>query len=141
MKNLNILFLFGTILLSTNLFADDDVWFIYPHYGQTIQGPLTIKANPPYNGKATIRVKIQQDSGWERTVWRGKLTLKNNYTTVVDISKFRPGPYELEASYWIWGENFDGNTEFWIAYPNNAQPYPQQSTMTVDPNAQYYPQY
>ena len=125
MKNIHKIFLFGAILHSSNILFADDIWFISPQQGLSIQGPLTIQVAPPYNGKATVHVKIKHGTGWERTVWRGKLTPKNNYTTIVDTSKFRPGPYELKAKYWIWAEDFDGDIEFWIG----------------NPQGQYYPQY
>lgn len=116
--------LVSVLFINIPIFADDDVWFISPQHGEAIQGTsMKIQVSPPWNGKAKVRVRIKSDMGWERTVWRGSLTRKNNYTTMVDISKFPPGPYEIKAKYYIWLEDFDGELDFWIGNPN-GQYYP-----------------
>ncbi|MGL4563000.1 MAG: hypothetical protein ACRCVW_04005 [Brevinema sp.] len=124
MKYLSKFLLMITILFGTHIFADD-VWFISPQYGQTISNTMTIKIQPPYYNKK-VRVRIKKEYGFARTVWRGTLSPQNNYTILVNTSKFPPGPYEIEAKYYIGFEDFDGSIDVWIGdhMPHQGQYFP-----------------
>lgn len=115
MKNLLFIALF---MLTSNTFADD-IWFISPQAGQTLQNVIKIQIQPPYH-KGSVRVWIESDMGREQMVWSGQLTPENNYSTSVDVSKFNLGKYKIEAQYYIRGEDYDGDIEVWIGgTPNN----------------------
>ncbi|MGL4676758.1 MAG: hypothetical protein ACRCWI_03720 [Brevinema sp.] len=110
MKNL----LLAMMFIASTTFADD-VWFVSPQNGQSIQQKsLEIQIQPPYGNVPSVNVWIEYDMGRDQTVWTGTLTSKNNYKTTVDVSKFRPGKYEVKAEYYINGKDFDGDVDIWI---------------------------
>lgn len=128
MKNLLLITL---TFITTNIFADD-IWFISPNPGQTQNGMMTIQIQPPFVQK-DVRVWIQEEDGWERTVWRGKLSPANNYMINVDTSKFKPGRYNVEAEFYHHFEDYDGDVEIWIGSPQYYQqqaPVQQQQQFT-----------
>ncbi|MGL4367168.1 MAG: hypothetical protein ACRCTQ_02640 [Brevinemataceae bacterium] len=124
-----------TFLASANIFADD-IWFISPQPGQPVTGKLTIQIQPPYQ-PTDVRVWIKEDMGPDRLVWSGSLTAARNYTMTVDTSKFRPGKYELKAEYYINGQDFDGDMDFWINGPAGTAPAPGGNG-TGNPNTGTY---
>ena len=131
MKNtntLNKLFLFGAIMLSsTSLFADD-IWFTSPQAGASVQGMVQIQIQAPYGNPKSVNVVMEYDMGRETIVWKGKLTPQNNYTLTVDTTKFKAGKYNIEAEYYIQGEDYDGDIEVWVG------------TSTDDAKGEYFPQ-
>ena len=130
MKNLNNLkktILLGALLISSTTVFADDIWFISPQPGQPIQGNVQIKIQPPYGNNIPVNVWMEYDMGREYIVWQGQLTPQNSYTATVDVSKFRPGKYKIEAQYFIQGGDFDVEIDIWIGG-------------NTDPNGQYYPQ-
>ncbi|MGL5955133.1 MAG: hypothetical protein ACRC0X_00785 [Brevinema sp.] len=121
MKNL----LLGFLILTTgNLFADD-IWFISPRNGQPIQNTLEIQIQPPFGNVPSVNVWIEYDMGRDQIVWWGTLTKQNNYKVVVDVSKFQPGKYEVQAEYYMFGKEFDGDVDIWIGGSSQEQYFPQ----------------
>jgi len=110
-----VMILFGI----NNIFADD-IWFMSPEEGMSVTDALVIKISPAYGNKK-VRVWIESDMGWERTVWRGSLSTKNNYTITVNTKKFKSGRYELKAKYYIYGDDIDGDVTFWITDSNMSK--------------------
>ncbi|MGL4367169.1 MAG: hypothetical protein ACRCTQ_02645 [Brevinemataceae bacterium] len=119
------LFCLLTFISSYNLYADDDFMFVSPSYNQQITNPLVIQIAPAYMYK-NVKVWLKRKSEFiDWTVWRGKLTKKNNYTLLVNISKFKPGLYELKAKYYLYGEDYESEMDIWIdPFQNPPPPIP-----------------
>jgi len=129
-KKINKVLLLGMILFGINNIFADDIWFISPQNGQNVSGSMKLQIQPPYNN-IDVRVWIESDMGWERTVWSGTLNTKNNYTMTINTSKFKPGKYEAKAEFYVQGNDFDGDVTFWVGAnsgnsDNTGQYFPQQ---------------
>ena len=103
-----------TFLCSSNIWSDD-IWFMLPSNGQPVSGIMDIKIYPPQESVA-INVWIEHDRT-EDVVWMGTVKLENNYTISVDTTRFKPGKYKIEALYFLYGEDFDGDIDIWVNAP------------------------
>lgn len=112
------LLLFCSILCTAPSWAND-IWFVSPQNGMPVSGKMTIQIQPPFV-QTPVRVWIEQDPG-DRLVWSGQLTPQGNYTTIVDVSRFPPGKYEVKAEYYINGKDFDGDVTVWVGGPAGPQ--------------------
>lgn len=107
--------LFFTTFLCSSTSWSEDIWFLFPSDGQPVSGVIDIKIYPPQN-PVPINLWIEDDQS-ERIVWMGTVASENNYTISVDTSRFNPGKYKIEALYYLYNEDFDGDIDIWVNSP------------------------
>lgn len=103
---------FSSLFFITHKGWSDDIWFTFPSDGQPVSGLIEIKIYPP-SFDTEVRIWIESDKS-EDIVWMGILTKEYNYTTTVDTSRFIPGKYEINAVYYQYGEDFEGDIDIWV---------------------------
>ncbi|MGL5955134.1 MAG: hypothetical protein ACRC0X_00790 [Brevinema sp.] len=107
-------FLFFLLFITNNLWCDD-IWFRFPANGQPVSGTLEIKIYPPpYD--ISIYVWIE-DKRTDQLVWMSSVSSENDYTASVDTTRFRPGRYEINALYYMNGEDYEGDITIWVNSP------------------------
>ncbi|MGL4561341.1 MAG: hypothetical protein ACRCVW_04015 [Brevinema sp.] len=106
-----LFFLIVSFIIPQSIYSDD-IWFLLPSNNQPVTGKMTIKIHPPYQ-LVSVNVWIIDDRT-EMMVWRGLLTQDNNYSIVVDTTRFKPGKYEINAQYYIGRKDYDGDIDIWV---------------------------
>ncbi|MGL4676759.1 MAG: hypothetical protein ACRCWI_03725 [Brevinema sp.] len=109
------IFIFVVIIFLTNNVWGEEIWFKFPVNGQPVSGKLEIKVFPPPQD-ILIYVWIE-DTRTKQLVWMGNASPQNDYITVVDTAKFRPGRYEINAEYYIDGREYEGDIIIWVNSP------------------------
>lgn len=93
----------------------DDIWFLLPTDGQPITGDLTIKIHPPYE-KVPVFLWMEEERT-DRMVWSATVLPEYDYTIIVDTTRLNPGKHEINASYYLYGEEFEGDIDIEINSP------------------------
>ncbi len=110
MKKLLLMMMF--VLMSGCSLFEDDIVFISPKAGASVSGTLTIELDPKHDD---VEVRVWIENSTDTIVWTGTtLTSANNYKTTVDVSGYAQGKYEINATYYKGGEDYDGDVDFWI---------------------------
>ncbi|MDK2818207.1 MAG: hypothetical protein KFW21_02020 [Spirochaetota bacterium] len=110
-----LLILFSTTFLCSSNIWSDDIWFIFPSKGQPVSGIIDIKIYPPQSS-VSINIWIEHDQT-DSIVWMGTVSSENNYTISVDTKRFKPGKYKIEALYYLYGKDYDGDIDIWVNGP------------------------
>lgn len=107
--------LFFLILFCTHSITwSDDVWFTLPMPGQPVSGTLTVKIYPPMED---VPVHMWIEDRMENVVWTATIDSTTEYSIDVDTTRFRPGRYEINAIYFLYGDDFDGDIDIEVNAP------------------------
>lgn len=118
MYKINYSFFIALMMVTLNVFADDEIFFVSPQPVEMVEKSLKIQIEQnvvmPDSVNVYIQSKIDDDTA---PIWSGTLLKSKDFAIDVDTSEFPIGAYEIKVDYFIQNEHYEGDITFWAYKP------------------------